>query len=96
MPELKFPDELLKTEEAAAFVRFAPGTLRNWRASGKGPPFLRGRPVLYQLSDLVAWNESRRTNRSRIPNESHATSLRVTQGHGTNVAGAAPAPDNSL
>ena len=32
------------------------GTLRNWRAKGRGPPFLKaGRAVLYPRHRLLAW-----------------------------------------
>lgn len=39
----------------------SPGTLRNWRSKGSGPPFLKiGKSVLYPLEGLLAW-ERRKT-----------------------------------
>lgn len=36
-------------------------TLSNWRWSGKGPEFFKiGGSVLYKLSDLERWEESRK------------------------------------
>jgi hypothetical protein len=62
VPDLKFPDALLTAAEAAAYLRRDPGTLANWRSLGEGPAFIRGRPVLYQMSDLAAWVAARRND----------------------------------
>ncbi len=51
-------DALLNRDEAIAFLRLhgltiARGTLDNWRASGRGPSYLRvARKIVYQASDL--------------------------------------------
>lgn len=51
-------DELLTTEEVAAYFRTVAGTVRYWRHVGKGPRSLRvGRRVLYRTSDVHAWAE---------------------------------------
>jgi hypothetical protein len=53
------PSERFLTEdEIAARYRglVSAGTLRNWRAKGRGPPFVKvGRSVLYPLAALEAW-----------------------------------------
>lgn len=52
-------DDLLTTEEVAAYFRTVPATVRYWRHVGKGPRSLRvGRRVLYRRSDVQAWAES--------------------------------------
>lgn len=43
------------SEAAAVVLDRAPGTLRNWRASGFGPPYVRGSRVRYRLADLITW-----------------------------------------
>lgn len=52
-------DPCLTTADAATYLGYAPQTLTNWRATGKGPRYLRsGRPgsrVTYRLSDLNSW-----------------------------------------
>lgn len=51
-------DDLLTTEEVAAYFRTVPATVRYWRHVGKGPRSLRvGRRVLYRTSDVRAWAE---------------------------------------
>ena len=30
-------------------------TLANWRVAGGGPHFIPGRPVLYPIAEVVAW-----------------------------------------
>ncbi len=51
-------DALMNSEEAIAFLRLhglsiARGTLDNWRASGRGPSYLRvARKIIYRASDL--------------------------------------------
>lgn len=48
--------ELLNEREAAAFLRVAQGTLQQWRAAGKGPPFHRlGRTIRYDREALRMW-----------------------------------------
>jgi excisionase family DNA binding protein len=51
-------DELLTTEEVAAYFRTVPGTVRYWRHVGKGPRALKvGKRVLYRAEDVRAWAE---------------------------------------
>ncbi len=48
--------DLMKTEEAAAFLGLSERTLERYRINGKGPRFLKiGRWVRYLKSDLVDW-----------------------------------------
>lgn len=45
---------------AAALVGLAPGTLRNKRVTGDGPPYCKaGRSVVYREADLIAWLNAR-------------------------------------
>lgn len=47
---------LLTPAEAAAYLRRAPKTLRNWRACGTGPKYTgHGQGVRYRQRDLDAW-----------------------------------------
>jgi hypothetical protein len=47
-------DSLLKEAEAAAFLRLAPSTLRQWRYKGRGPIYQKvGARVTYRFSELV-------------------------------------------
>jgi predicted DNA-binding transcriptional regulator AlpA len=49
--------ELLTELGAATYLSMAPGTLRQWRYLGQGPPFIKmgtGR-IRYRASDLDAW-----------------------------------------
>lgn len=46
--------------EAARYTNFARSTLRHWRLSGDGPPFIRvGRVIRYRRRDLDAWLDSK-------------------------------------
>jgi hypothetical protein len=48
------------TPEAAAFLRRRPITLEIWRSRGNGPRYIKsGGRVLYALSDLLAFEETR-------------------------------------
>jgi hypothetical protein len=48
------------TKEAAAYLRRSPTTLEIWRCHGGGPRFIRsGGRILYALSDLLAFEETR-------------------------------------
>lgn len=58
-------EQLLTTEQAAAFLGTTRRTLEAWRYVGAGPVFvkLRGRMVRYRPSDLEAFvTEGARTN----------------------------------
>jgi hypothetical protein len=47
---------LLNTEDAAAYLKSTPGTLKAWRYQETGPLFERsGRRVLYDLAELDRW-----------------------------------------
>jgi len=51
-------EDLLTEAEVAARYRgkVSGGTLRNWRAQGRGPPYLKvGRAVLYPRDQLLDW-----------------------------------------
>ena len=52
---------LFKEEEAATFLSLRVATLRKWRWSGTGPPFIKlGGAVRYRRSDLEAYIEAQR------------------------------------
>lgn len=48
-------DQFLTEREAAARLALAPGTLRNWRHQGEGPPWVRigTRSVRYSATELA-------------------------------------------
>jgi predicted DNA-binding transcriptional regulator AlpA len=50
-------EPLMSMQEVASLLKMpSVGTLRNWRASGYGPPGFRvGRYVRYRRSDVLAW-----------------------------------------
>lgn len=50
------PGDRVREDGAAMILDRAPGTLRNWRSAGCGPPFktVRGRAV-YEIADLIAF-----------------------------------------
>jgi hypothetical protein len=42
--------------DAGAYIRVAPGTLKNWRSRGLGPPYLKiGGLVVYHRPALNDW-----------------------------------------
>ena len=49
--------EFLTAKEAAHFLRVTPLTLKHWRDSGEGPPWVRLGPktIRYRLSSLMAY-----------------------------------------
>ncbi len=52
--------ELLHAADVAELLGIPVATLANWRASGKGPPYLRvGRHVRYRAVDVEAWIAAR-------------------------------------
>lgn len=59
------PDSLIREEDAAAFLKFTPRALQDWRKRGSGPPFLRisKRAIRYRRGDLIAWAASRLRSR---------------------------------
>lgn len=52
----------VRPNETARYLGVAMGTLANWRASGKGPPYVRleGGNVVYLREDLEAYRASQR------------------------------------
>jgi hypothetical protein len=55
----EYTDQLLTEDEAAAALKVSPGTLRNRRCAGRGPPFVKiGAPVRYRPADLKDFIES--------------------------------------
>ena len=51
---------LWKTKDVAAYVDVPEGTVRRWRDTRSGPPFIRvGRQVRYRPEAIEAWLESR-------------------------------------
>lgn len=53
----------LKTEEAAALIGVATGTLHNWRSRSKGPRWIKieGTSVRYDIDDIYDYMESHKT-----------------------------------
>lgn len=57
-PHLDSP--YLTTNEAAALLKLAPGTLKNMRVRRAGPRYRKhGRLIRYHIDDLNAWSASR-------------------------------------
>lgn len=55
-------NDLLNTNEAAAVLRFVPGTLANMRVKKTGPDFRRhGRKIVYLYADLLKWSAANST-----------------------------------
>ena len=50
----------LTNQEAAEYLGKNQQTLQNWRSSGTGPAYIKGRPIMYRVSDLEAWIEQNR------------------------------------
>lgn len=48
----------LTAKELAERLRRKEQTLANWRVSGEGPKFIPGRPVLYPLAEVEAWERA--------------------------------------
>jgi hypothetical protein len=54
---------ILSEQEAGRYLDLAPGTLRNWRMSGRGPRYVQfGRRIGYRVEDLQVWAEQRLTD----------------------------------
>jgi hypothetical protein len=64
--------QLLTEDETASILKVSPGTLRNRRCEGRGPPFVKlGSTVRYRPVDLQDYIESclRRGRRGRSTSE---------------------------
>lgn len=49
-------EKYLTTEEVADIARTRPSTVRSWRATGKGPRWVRrGRRALYPETGVAEW-----------------------------------------
>lgn len=65
---MPLPDELLTTDETAAFLRRPLGTLAQWRHRRFGPPSFRvGGRVVYRRSQVERWlsDQERAAERGR-------------------------------
>lgn len=51
--------EFLFVEELAERFGVTQDTLRKWRVDGKGPHFIRGRPVRYPMNEIEKWENNR-------------------------------------
>lgn len=47
----------LTPDELAERIRRDTKTLANWRVMGKGPKFIKGRPILYPLAEVEKWEQ---------------------------------------
>lgn len=53
--------EMVNDVRGAEFIDYSPKTLRNYRSSGKGPPYYKiGRKILYKREELLTWVEKHR------------------------------------
>ncbi|MGO9055995.1 MAG: helix-turn-helix transcriptional regulator [Candidatus Binataceae bacterium] len=54
-------DELLKTPEAARFLKRSERTMQGWRYRNEGPRYIRlnASTVFYRVSDLIAFLDSK-------------------------------------
>lgn len=56
-------DSLMTVEELSERYGIPTSTLANWRATGKGPAFLKvGKHIRYRKEDIEAWELTRRRN----------------------------------
>jgi predicted DNA-binding transcriptional regulator AlpA len=53
--------QYLTSDEAADYFGISSATLRNWRARGDGPPYIKVNPrvIRYQLLELEAWMDTK-------------------------------------
>lgn len=67
--EAREPQTFLNNQAAAAYLNLSPRTLEKQRVHGGGPRFRKlGRRVVYALSDLDAWANSRICDNTSDPN----------------------------
>ena len=56
-------ERLLTDKETAKALSLSVQTLRNWRVSGKGPPYVKlGGAVRYREGDLLEWVDGGRVD----------------------------------
>lgn len=62
-------EPLLKPKQAAALLDYAPQTLANMRATGRGPKFVKlgNGATRYRPSDLRAWQSVRNGHAADVP-----------------------------
>lgn len=73
-----------ETEEVAALVGAKLLTLRNWRASGKGPPYTKvhGTRIVYPVNEFKQWLASRTVKSRNEPTLVHGSGRRPARGTG--------------
>ena len=56
--------QLLREDDAAAYLELSPATLNRWRSNGKGPSFIALETAIrYSISDLDAFIANRKVAR---------------------------------
>ena len=58
----KLQGDLLSTADAAALLNITPQTLRRYRCSGEGPPFvyINSKLKLYSKQEVMSWVQTRK------------------------------------
>lgn len=66
--EKEYTNPPMSTDEAAAYLKTAVGTLENWRIAKTGPRYYKpgGKRVLYYKDDLDAWIRGETNETTRI------------------------------
>lgn len=56
------PKVLIRESVAAEMLGMQPATLRKWRHTGDGPPFIRmGRAIRYEISEVLGYVDRNRS-----------------------------------
>lgn len=64
---MRAADKHLRPEDLAEREGVPLATVYGWNSRGEGPRYLRvGRHVRYRLADVLAWEESRLTDREAV------------------------------
>lgn len=66
---------LVSTEEAARLLNRKAQTLRKYRVTGEGPPYIPGKRVLYDTADLVEWANAKKRRSTSDPGPELCSSL---------------------
>ncbi|WP_269929150.1 helix-turn-helix domain-containing protein [Kocuria massiliensis] len=53
------PQDRLTAQEAAEYLNKSVQTLQGWRSDGEGPAYIKGRPIMYRVSELEEFLTSR-------------------------------------